>query len=144
MFDDGFTNLTCIDFCGPVIKYMAQRNRHRRQMDFLTMDARKLDFPAQSFDMVLDKGTLDSIACSECAAADIFTTLREVHRVLKPGGVYILVTHSDPQTRMPLLVSPALRWRVTYVNIEHGKEEGEREGEGGAGHFFFICQKQAQ
>lgn len=49
------------------------------------MDVRDLKFDDETFDVCLDKGTLDCFACGEDAATEVSTMLKEVNRVLKPG-----------------------------------------------------------
>lgn len=48
---------------------------------------------------VLDKGTLDALMCGDAADRDSRAMLREVHRVLRPGGVYMMITSHSPKSR---------------------------------------------
>ena len=48
---------------------------------------------------VLDKGTLDALLCGDAAEDDADRMLREVSRVLQPGGVYLMITSQAPQGR---------------------------------------------
>jgi ubiquinone/menaquinone biosynthesis C-methylase UbiE len=65
MYDCGYRNIVNIDISGEVIEQMKQRNINRPQMSYLKMDAERLDFTDCSFDVVLDKGTVDGIMCSD-------------------------------------------------------------------------------
>ena len=42
--------------------------------------------------------------------------MKEMYRVLKPGGLYIVVSHGGPETRTGYLQRGA-RWTVEYVPI---------------------------
>ena len=64
------------------------------------MDCRSLDFETSSFDLVIDKGTMDSMLCSGHSYMDVARMLTQVHRVLKPGGIYFLVTLGEPKERL--------------------------------------------
>lgn len=55
-------------------------------------------------------------------------------RVLRPGGVYLMISHSEPQARLPYLISPLLLWNVTVYVI--AKQVG-------SGVCFYLCQKVA-
>ena len=57
---------------------------------FLVADARRLPFPSNSFDIVLDKGCLDCFISGE-GARDAPLYLREIVRVLRPSGVLLCV-----------------------------------------------------
>ena len=47
------------------------------------MDARDMrDFETGSFDVAIDKGTIDAILCGEGSSANASKVISEVHRVL--------------------------------------------------------------
>ena len=50
---------------------------------FYRMDAHQLEFPDQSFDLVVDFGTLSSL--------DLNIALKEIYRVLRPGGSFVAI-----------------------------------------------------
>jgi ubiquinone/menaquinone biosynthesis C-methylase UbiE len=56
------------------------------------MDCTDLEFVNESFDVVIDKGTLDALACGKDFLMPC-KMLTEVNRVLKVQGKFILVTH---------------------------------------------------
>jgi ubiquinone/menaquinone biosynthesis C-methylase UbiE len=57
------------------------------------MDVRCMAFDDESFDVVVDKGCLDAILCSEGSHPSMLAMFREINRVLKRDGVYICVSH---------------------------------------------------
>ena len=59
------------------------------------MDATKIPLDDISIDAIIDKSTLDSILCATDPPNAALTTLFEIHRVLKSGGIYIMVSYSD-------------------------------------------------
>lgn len=90
------------------------------------MDARRMEFiPDQCFDLVLDKGNhcvvehwrlmvalwwriccvmvalFDAILCAEANLHDIDSLIREMWRVLKTDGHYIVISHAPPERRLP-------------------------------------------
>jgi ubiquinone/menaquinone biosynthesis C-methylase UbiE len=90
MYLDGFTNSVSVDFSPVVIEHMAAKHRH---LTFLQMDVRNMsELADHSFDYVVDKGTLDALLCGSDCEGPVQACLQEVARVLKPGGVYAIVS----------------------------------------------------
>ena len=70
------------------------------KMVFRKMDAMDMkDFQDEMFNVVIDKGTLDSVMCSDNFVINGRKMISEVHRVLAPGGKYICITYADPEHR---------------------------------------------
>ena len=98
-------------------------------------------FPSNRFDVVVDKGedstrtpspspssfpsppltprsspalltgTLDSLLCGDTAEQSARNAIREVHRVLRPGGVFLCVTCGTPDSRLEHFESKDPMWR---------------------------------
>jgi SAM-dependent methyltransferase len=52
---------------------------------------------------VVDKGTLDAVLCCHTGQADGAAYINEVHRLLAPGGMFLLISLGQPRARLPLL-----------------------------------------
>lgn len=72
-------------------------------------DARKLPFEADSFDRVFSGDVIEHMTYEDGLAK-----LREMHRVLKPGGFMLL--HSSPNTVFIRLVYPIARHLIKLIN----------------------------
>ncbi|XP_044527811.1 eEF1A lysine and N-terminal methyltransferase isoform X3 [Gracilinanus agilis] len=86
LYDVGYQDIVNIDISEVVIKQMKERNASRRpQMSFQQMDMTKMEFPDASFQVVLDKGTLDAILTDEeeKTLEKVDKMLAEVGRVLQ-------------------------------------------------------------
>lgn len=55
-----------------------------------------MTYPADSFDAVIDKSTLDTFLCSEEMLEQIPLYLKGVSKVLKAGGVFIVISFNEP------------------------------------------------
>lgn len=81
------------------------------------MDARNMEYiPDDCFDVVLDKALFDSQLCGDNNITTVQEIMKEIYRVLKPGGVYIMISHGGPDTRMGYLQRGA-KWAVDYKAI---------------------------
>jgi ubiquinone/menaquinone biosynthesis C-methylase UbiE len=69
-------------------------------MDVLDMS----EFKTGEFNVVVDKGTLDSILCGDNSEPNALKMLAEIYRVLSPSGTYICVTYGDEERRRKYLV----------------------------------------
>lgn len=112
MHADGFINLTNIDYSETIIDEMRARTAHLiPPQEWLVMDMRRLLLPSESFEIVLDKASLDAIWTdggsvwdpSKALRNDIKAVVDEVLRVLKPGGKFISISFGQPHFRKPLM-----------------------------------------
>ncbi|KAJ2963774.1 hypothetical protein NQZ79_g1198 [Umbelopsis isabellina] len=107
MYDDGYKNITNIDYSATVIQQMAERCSDRPEMKWLEMDIRDLKFDDRTFDVVIDKGTMDALMCDRGDVWDpspelineVKAEVDEVTRVLKIGGKFIYITFGQPHFR---------------------------------------------
>jgi len=96
--------LVNIDLSEEVVTQMKERNAQlRSSMVFRTMDAQNMEFNDSSFDAVLDKCTIDGIMCSKDYLLTAHRVIIEIFRVLKVGGLYLMISYSNPQARRYLL-----------------------------------------
>ncbi|XP_062857364.1 eEF1A lysine and N-terminal methyltransferase [Trichomycterus rosablanca] len=92
LYDVGYRSLTNIDISETVVSHMNQRNAQRRSdLTFNQVDATQTGYEGDSFQAILDKGTLDAMA-SEEEGIVAGRMLAEMGRVLVVGGRYVCVT----------------------------------------------------
>lgn len=74
----------------------------------------------QSFNCILDKGTLDCVACAEeDSQGKLERMLENMHRVLAPGGCFICISRGAPETRLIYFSSPRkLNWTVETLKVQ--------------------------
>eukprot|EP00696_Hemimastix_kukwesjijk_P006352 gnl/Hemi2/18046_TR5962_c0_g1_i1.p2 gnl/Hemi2/18046_TR5962_c0_g1~~gnl/Hemi2/18046_TR5962_c0_g1_i1.p2 ORF type:complete len:152 (+),score=37.34 gnl/Hemi2/18046_TR5962_c0_g1_i1:360-815(+) len=137
MYDDGFADITNIDFSKVVIQSLTAKHALARPgLKFLVADVLALPFPAASFDAVIEKGTMDALLVDEGSPwgppqADVLRMCAEVARVLRPGGVYVQVTFGQPHFRKKYFDNPEYGWTVSNHLL------GE-----GFGYYCFVLRKE--
>ena len=128
MSADGFTALTAIDYSTVVIQQMKTAHQDAPNIKFMVMDARAMTFSAESFDVVIDKGTLDAVLCGADSSRNAELMLRECERVLAHNGTLIIITYGTPATRLPYLERSKWSWRVFTDAV-------------GATRYMYVCRK---
>lgn len=111
MYDDGYRRIINMDISSVVIDQMRERNLHRPEMTWEIGDALDMSYEDEYFDVVVDKsrclnntGTLDAILCGENSFFNAAKLTKEVQRVLKTGGIYLIISYGHPRTRIMHLV----------------------------------------
>jgi ubiquinone/menaquinone biosynthesis C-methylase UbiE len=112
MWEEDIGKIINIDYSESAIRYMQERfnsifsdckSPPLENISYLHMDARKMLFEDEKFDLILDKGTMDAVLLSDNGISPAIELARECYRVLKKGGHLIVVSHSTPQERDPIL-----------------------------------------
>ena len=131
MYNDGHKHITNVDFSDVCINQMQERYSDYEGMRYLCMNVCNLEFENGSFDVIIDKGTLDSVLCGESATEGIHKALKEVTRVLKSDGVFVCVSYGIPEYRLPYFENTDGRWSVEIQKIKKPlSEDPETDGEG--------------
>ena len=105
MYEAGYLHIINNDISKTVIDNMnkIKEERQYKNMQYEVMDVTEMQYPNEYFDMVLDKSTLDALSCSDEPYLNVAKMLWHIHRVLKKGGVYVVISYSNPENRLPHL-----------------------------------------
>lgn len=70
-------------------------------MQFVIGDVTDMsEFESNSFDVLIDKSTIDALLCGDNSFVMTAKMLGEVQRVLKVGGIYFVISYGAPETRV--------------------------------------------
>jgi SAM-dependent methyltransferase len=122
LYDDGFHNVTNIDYSNVVIEKMrAIHSELRPDMQWVYMDMTAMTFDAESFDIVIDKAAMDALMVDE---GDVWFPDRSmiesshkmcdcVRKVLRSdGGLFVQISFAQPH------------FRTKYLMGIHAEDEG--------------------
>ena len=138
MYDDGYHNIKNIDISTNVINLMSERCKDRKEMTYEVMDVRDIKYESNIFDLAIDKSTIDALLCGEDAFINVAKMIKEVQRVLKVGGYYMIISYGSPNYRVCHLKRKFEKFKIEILKIE--KDFVEDEGYD-KHHYIYLCQK---
>ena len=125
LYEDGFKHILNIDYSPSVIEIMSSKTKDScPEMLWSVMDMRQMSGLEDSqFDLVIDKCAMDAIWSDGGSlwdpeaktVSDITASVKEFHRVLKPGGTFLFISFGQPHFRKPLL--SVVGWDIMTVEI---------------------------
>eukprot|EP01064_Diplonema_japonicum_P020662 TRINITY_DN30253_c0_g1_i1.p1 TRINITY_DN30253_c0_g1~~TRINITY_DN30253_c0_g1_i1.p1 ORF type:complete len:255 (+),score=75.92 TRINITY_DN30253_c0_g1_i1:59-766(+) len=154
-----------VDICKNVIEDMkkncgakkksakTKKGKGSVSLQWQVMDCCKLDLPDESQEVVFDKGTVDALLsqCDEHTEAEgnsnVFLYFREVYRVLKPKGTFLLITINSPEVIFPYAMAADggldLNWSIDTSTIEkpHHSKDAIVHSHGGHNTAFTLIKE---
>ena len=138
MYDDGYHNIYNIDISKNVINIMKKRNEKRPKMSFEVMDVRDLKYENNSIDLAVDKSTIDALLCGENSYINVAKMIKEVQRVLKVGGYYMIISYGSPENRVIHLERKFEDFDVQIYSIKNNYFEDDDYDKV---HYIYLCKK---
>jgi ubiquinone/menaquinone biosynthesis C-methylase UbiE len=107
--------IVCIDYSETVVHAMTKQylsappttttdtiidtDKNAGPLEFAVEDARRLSYPNESFELILEKGTLDAMLSNkEEGVANCVEIVSECARVLTKGGFIVIISHLNAHT----------------------------------------------
>lgn len=97
MHEEGYTDITNIDFSSAAIDIMQKQYGHLPGMSWLQMDASNLTFDNGTFDVVMEKSLFDALFAGTGIKAD--KVLAEAWRVLRPAGKLLSIAFTGERLK---------------------------------------------
>ena len=119
---EGRGEVHSVDFSVQCVEEM-RRRYPQPGLHFHCQDVRGLTFPADYFDLALDKATLDCLHTLDAldGAAQLKLAVRCLHRTLRLGGALLSISHAPPEQRSAHFVLDRLE--VVKEQLEASKKE---------------------
>ena len=115
------------------------------------MDVRDIKYPDKHFDLAVDKSTIDALLCGERSFINVAVMMKEVQRVLKVGGIYMIISYGKPENRVFHLEREHLSFDINIYTIKKDYSIDNNFGLTSANnpnaqkyekiHYVYICKK---
>ena len=124
MLETKISKVINIDISKVVIEQMKSKYKDNSNLIWLPMSCTKLEFDDNSFDCVVEKGTIDALYCSSNSQQMILETLNETERVLKPNSHFIVISFGEPKNRSLLVTKSQGQMKfIKYIEVTNPKNE---------------------
>ena len=142
LYDDGYTNVVNVDISSVVIGQMQDRNLERPLMEWKVMDVTDMsEFESNSFDLAIDKSTIDALLCGDDSFLKVAEMLKETQRVLKVGGTYFAISYGKPESRTFHFVQPFLSMELREFILYDQNVCTTEEEKAEKSHYIYACIK---
>ncbi|KAK8834142.1 hypothetical protein M9Y10_019531 [Tritrichomonas musculus] len=139
MIKGDIETVVSIDISQVVIDQMSEKCKNINNMYWYKMDCTDMEFKDDLFDIVFDKGTFDAILCGDNNMTNIRDSLCEIWRVLKNGGFFIEVTHSEPKKRINILNCSGENWKFHETRVIEGNSNNGSHNT--KNYYIYILEK---
>ena len=82
------------------------------------MDVRDLQYEDNTFDLIIDKSTIDALLCGDNSFINVAIMTKEVIRTLKVDGIYMIISYGQHQNRIFHLVNNYLVDSLNVLSIQ--------------------------
>ena len=85
------------------------------------------EFATDSFDIAIDKSTIDALLCGDDYLLKVALMLKETQRILRPGGHYFAISYGKPENRRSHFIRGFLSWTRREFILYKEKSANELE-----------------
>lgn len=112
------------------------------------IDIIEMEYCENKYDVIIDKGTLDSILCSEGSSQNAIKAIRNIYKSLNNNGRYICISYGIPDYRSQYFETD-FTWTLEIHKILKGMIETTNTTPEESPknllnyHYIYICHKTA-
>lgn len=120
MYLDNYQSIVNTDYSEVIINLMQKRCESLKKMTWEVMDINNLKYEPESFECILEKGTLDALLVDEKSPWNLSEEnsikmdkiLERISQLLKDNGVFISITFAQPHFRKPMYALDKYNWSI--------------------------------
>ena len=141
MYKEGYHNIINMDISKVVIDKMKTRNKTWASMVWDQMDVTDMTYQNEWFDIVLDKSTIDTLLWGDNDIYMVAKMMKEVQRVLIPGGKYLAISYGKPDNRTYHFRREHLDFELTQHKITYKIYDKKTEEHEDNAHYIYVWSK---
>lgn len=134
----GYSDITNIDISQVVVDH--QKSRVPAQQ-WMVMDVSKMAFEDGSCPVIIDKSLIDTLLCAPNSSRRVVEMLREVERVLSPGGRFITFSLHSVDEIAPKFEAFHDSWRISSYHVRSNRWNSTEHRKRAVAHSMVICDK---
>ena len=133
---------------------MRRKNKNKQGLHYDNRDVRDLKYKKEIFDLIVDKATMDTVLCNEKGLLDVTIMTKEISRVLRTDGIYLILSFGKPEDRIIHLQREHLSFEIkiceiTKNHLKKGNNNNQVEENGDLNenignksiHYAYVCRK---
>jgi len=93
------------------------------------MDVRDIKYPDKFFDIAVDKSTIDALLCGDNSFLNVAIMTKEVQRVLKNNGIYMVISYGAPENRVFHFEREHLGFDINIYTIKKDYNDSDEKSE---------------
>lgn len=74
--------------------------------------------------MAIDKSTIDTLMCSDNPIMNTAMMVDEIYRVLRPNGIYFVLSYASAATRIEHITRKHVNWEVEKKQVTRINQDG--------------------
>jgi len=133
-----YNKIVNIDLSSVVIDQMSQKYP---QLIWKTMNALNMDFEDASFPVVIDKSLIDTLLCASQSMKKVAAMVEEAHRVLQPGGRFIVFSLHTIEEIVNFYDRPEYNWKVSSFRLRSDRWNETEHRKRTVAHAMLVCDK---
>lgn len=141
-FNGGYHNIFNIDISDTAIEQMSNKHGDVQGLRFYVMDVLNLQFDDGYFSFIIDKSLIDTLMCYNNGTENTKKMMREINRVLSPGGRYITFSLHSVEEVERYFQDNTFGWKVSCFRIKSSRfNETQECRRRSVAHTMVVCDK---
>eukprot|EP00240_Pyramimonas_obovata_P015568 CAMPEP_0118924158 /NCGR_PEP_ID=MMETSP1169-20130426/2422_1 /TAXON_ID=36882 /ORGANISM="Pyramimonas obovata, Strain CCMP722" /LENGTH=278 /DNA_ID=CAMNT_0006865245 /DNA_START=21 /DNA_END=857 /DNA_ORIENTATION=+ len=142
----GYGDVLCVDPSEEATASMAKKHASDTGLRFETVDFTNMSMLSDdSFNLVIDRGVIDSLICGDDGHQRVAKALSEIQRVTTVGGIYVCFSHNKDCTdilqQLLSAASSGVAWNIKGSRCVYDIQKSGDPQTDGIVFYKYVCHK---